>query len=103
MISLSHLLEVQFARVPSHSRARRLRPIAHRCCIPGPTTSTMQRHEMRCCRLAAQVVGFFVVEDRVQRGAAGLAAGAAMDAGWESAVAALKVQFRCCFWLSFYV
>lgn len=51
----------------------------------------------------AQVVGFFVVEDRVQRGAAGLAAGAAMDAGWESAVAALKVQFRCCIWFCFHV
>lgn len=41
--------------------------------------------------LTCQVVGFFMVEDRVQRGAAGLAAGAAMDAGWELAVAALKV------------
>ena len=35
-----------------------------------------------------------MVEDRVQRGAAGLAAGAAMDAGWELAVAALKVLSR---------
>ena len=45
----------------------------------------------------AQVVGFFVVEDRVQRGAAGLAAGPALDAGWESACAALKAPLDAAF------
>ncbi len=47
--------------------------------------------------ICRQVVGFFVVEDRVQRGTAGLAAGAALDAGWESAVAALKAPLDAAF------
>lgn len=38
-----------------------------------------------------------MVEDRVQRGAAGFAAGAALDAGWESAVAALKAPLDATF------
>jgi hypothetical protein len=49
------------------------------------------KQNVNTAALPCQVVGFFMVEDRVQRGAAGLAAGAAMDAGWELAVAALKV------------
>lgn len=40
--------------------------------------------------MGVQVVGFFVVEDRVQRGAEGLTLGLQLDGAWESAAAALK-------------
>ncbi|KAK9819680.1 hypothetical protein WJX72_001042 [[Myrmecia] bisecta] len=38
----------------------------------------------------SQIVGYFIVEDRVQRSAADMAVGVQVDAGWETAVACLK-------------
>lgn len=43
------------------------------------------------------MVGFFIVEDRVQRSAEALAAGGSGDAGWESAVAVLKAPLDAAF------
>ncbi len=44
-----------------------------------------------------QVVGFFVVEDRVQRSAAALAGPGGRGAGWEWAAAALKMPLDAAF------
>ena len=43
-----------------------------------------------------QVVGFFIVEDRVQR-AADMAVGMQLGAGWEAAVACLKATLESAF------
>ena len=43
---------------------------------------------------AVQLVGFFIVEDRVQRGAEELTLGLQLDAGWESAAACLKAALE---------
>ena len=41
-----------------------------------------------------QIVGYFLVEDRVQQAAPELGLGTAADAAWEAAVAALKAQLE---------
>lgn len=48
------------------------------------------RPECSALRAGAQLVGFFIVEDRVQRGAEDLTLGLQLDAGWESGAATLK-------------
>ena len=44
-----------------------------------------------------QLVGFFLVEDRVQRGAEALTRGLQLDGAWESAAAALKALLEAAF------
>ena len=43
------------------------------------------------------MVGFFIVEDRVQRGADDITVGLQLDAGWETAVACLKAVLETAF------
>ena len=43
-----------------------------------------------CVVLRVQIVGFFLVEDRVQRSNQDAASPVQVDAGWESAIACLK-------------
>ncbi len=50
----------------------------------------------KCCSPTMQVVGFFIVEDRVQR-AADMAVGMQLGAGWEAAVACLKATLESAF------
>ncbi|BDA50846.1 Exocyst complex component 6B [Coccomyxa sp. Obi] len=45
----------------------------------------------------AQLAGFFIIEDRVQRRCHALCAGAQADAGWETAVAVLKTVLNIAF------
>ena len=51
---------------------------------------------VRHCVNSIQVVGFFIVEDRVQR-AADMAVGLQLGAGWEAAVACLKATLESAF------
>jgi hypothetical protein len=48
------------------------------------------------CR-CLQMVGFFVVEDRVQRSRQDVAMGLGVDAGWEGAIACLKSALEAAF------
>ena len=43
-----------------------------------------------CVVLRVQIIGFFLVEDRVQRSNQDAASPVQVDAGWESAIACLK-------------
>lgn len=43
-------------------------------------------------RLAAQVVGFFLVEDQVLRASSGITSGAAVDGLWENALSQIKAR-----------
>jgi len=51
-------------------------------------------HQDYECTLCVQIVGFFIVEERVQAGCGEVGEGWQLNSGWEAAVATLKTRLE---------
>ena len=51
-------------------------------------------HQDYECTLCVQIVGFFIVEERVQAGCGEVGEGWQLNSGWEAAVATLKARLE---------
>lgn len=51
-------------------------------------------HQAHECPLCVQIVGFFIVEERVQAGCGEVGEGWQLNSGWEAAVATLKARLE---------
>ncbi len=60
----------------------------------SPASALLLVHQVLECTLCVQIVGFFIVEERVQAGCGEVGEGWQLNSGWEAAVATLKARLE---------